>query len=222
MRGRLIAFALLLAGSASAQPAEQVTVEKERGLAGLWRMEIPRRVAMRGFFRAVEFGPMRPIFCRIEDQGAVRCLNGGYSREGVATRDDDAVHIAWGTAMARFVIDATYKVDALTGTLTFKFSGFSHNASTPSRSSRISPGGAMGQEGTALLARLKQDRKSLPRATDALGSIEHVAWLGTSPDLDNSGGDDFFRVYSVEFSGGQRICAAHPDANGALNAFQCF
>ncbi len=206
MRRRLIAFALLLAGSASAQPIEQVIVEKDRGLAGLWRIEIPQRVAMRGFFRAIEFGPMRPIFCRIEDKGAIRCLNGGYSSSGTVTNDGDTVHVAWGMMMARFVIDATYKDDGLIGTFTFKFSGISHDAPMPSRSTRFTGGGETNTETSALLARLKNNRSLLPRATDTLGAIEHVAWLGTSPDLDGSGGSDFFRVYTVEFSGGQRIC----------------
>jgi hypothetical protein len=221
MRGRLTLFALLLAGSASAQPAEQVTVEKDRGLAGLWRMMAPKSIGI-SFFGPAQFGPMRLLFCRIEEQGAIRCLNGGYSLNGTVTREGDRVHVAWGTAMARFVIDGTYKDDAIAGTFTFKFSGISHDAPAPSRSTRITPGGAADAQGTALLARLQTDRSVLPRATDALGRVERVAWLGTSPDLDNTGGDDFFRVYSVEFSGGQRICAAHPDANGALNAFQCF
>lgn len=222
MRAGLIAIWLMLAGGASAQPAEQVVVEKQRGLDGLWRIETPKSTAIRGLFRAAEFGPMRPLYCRIENEDTIHCLNGGYSAKGSVTRDGDQVHIAWGAMMARFVIDATLKDDALTGTFTFKLSGIAHDAPTPSRGSRITPGGAMQPQGAQLLARLQQDRTPLPRANDALGSIEHVAWLGTAPDLDNSGGDDFFHVYSVEFSGGQRICAAHPDANGALNAFQCF
>lgn len=220
MRQHLIIVFALLAASASAQPVEQITVEKDRGLTGLWRMMVPRSIGI-AFFRPAEFGPMRFLFCRIEEQGAIRCLNGGYSLNGTVTRDGDNVHVAWGTAMARFVIDGTYKNDAISGRFTFKLSGISHDAPSASHSSRITPGGEAHAEGAALLARLRNDRRILPRATDALGTIEHAAYLGTSPDLDNTGGEDFFQVYSVEFSGGQRICAAHPEG-GALNAFQCF
>jgi len=222
MRAGLIAVWLMLAGGAWAQPAEQVVVEKQRGLDGLWRIETPKSTAIRGLFRAAEFGPMRLLYCRIENEETIHCLNGGYSAKGSVTRDGDQVHIAWGAMMARFVIDATLKDDALIGTFTFKLSGISYDAPSPSRSARITPGGAMHTQGAALRARLQQDRTSLPRSTDALGNIDHVAYLGTSPDLDNSGGDDFFRVYSVEFSRGQRICATPLHADGMRNAFQCF
>lgn len=221
MRALLIAAWLLLAGAAWAQPVEQVVVEKQRGLDGLWQIETPKSTAIRGFFRAAEFGPMRPLYCRIENEDTIYCLNGGYSAKGSVTRDGDQVHIAWGMMMARFVIDAALKDDTLTGTFTFKISGISHDAPTPSHSNRIAAGGPASAQGTALLAQFKQSRAALPRTTDALGAIEHVTWLGASAGLDNSGGNDFFSVYSVEFSGGQRICASHPEADGSLKIFQC-
>lgn len=186
-----LAFAALL--------AEQVTVSTDRGLAGLWRIQTPQSVAIRGFFRTAEFGEMRNTFCRIGEDLSIHCLNGGYSRDGTVTLDGDMVHIAWGTAMARFVIDGRREGDAITGTFTFKFSGISHDAPTPSLSRRVQAGA--NDEAAELRSRLP----SVP-ALNKLGAIQHIASLGPSPRLDGRGDADFYRVYVIEFSGGQRIC----------------
>jgi hypothetical protein len=203
---RLLFALLLLAPPAAAQQTEQVTVEKDRGLVGLWRVSVPKSIGIHGLFTPAEFGPMRNAYCRIEDDLAIHCLNGGYMREGTVTPDGGAVHIAWGMMMARFVIDANRSGDVLTGAFTFKLSGFSHRAPAPSVSERFTGGGEANAEATSLMARLRADRAPLPRAYDALGAIEHVAYLGPSPDLDGTGEADFFQVYAVEFFGGERLC----------------
>ncbi|HEX2761659.1 MAG TPA: hypothetical protein VHM27_14140 [Rhizomicrobium sp.] len=179
--------------------AEQVTVSADRGLAGLWRIQTPQSVAVRGFFRPAEFGEMRDVFCRIGENLSVHCLHGGYPREGTVTLDGDAVHIAWGTAMARFVIDGKRDGDAITGTFTFKFSGISHDAPAPSMSRRIRAGA--NDEASELRARLP----SVP-ALNGLGAIQHIAFLGPAPQLTGRGDADFYRVYAIEFARGERLC----------------
>jgi hypothetical protein len=186
-----LAFAALL--------AEQVTVSADRGLVGLWRIQIPQSVAVRGFFRPAGFGEMRDVFCRISEDLSIHCLHGGYPREGTVTLDGDTVHIAWGTAMARFVIDGKPQGDAITGTFTFKFSGISHDAPAPSLSRRIRA--SVHDEASELRARLP----SLP-ALNGLGAIQHIAFLGPAPQLNGRGDADFYRVYAIEFTGGERLC----------------
>jgi hypothetical protein len=211
---------LLLASGAAAQDTEQVTVEKNRGLVGLWRVSVPNSIAIHLFGRA-EFGAMRQIFCRIEDNLDIHCLNGGFSRNGAVTIDGDDVHIAWGTAMARFVIDGRRDGDAITGTFTIKVSGIAHDAPTASLSARYKPGDASPQDGDLELAnRLQspQGRAALPHSMDTLGALEHVEYLGHSPNLNGSGGTDFFSVYALEFTSGERICGTRA---GAPEQFEC-
>jgi hypothetical protein len=68
----------LMTLSATAQDAEQLTVEKNRGLTGLWRIEIPDFIHV-AMFGGTTFGPMRPTFCRVEKTLEIHCLAGGFS-----------------------------------------------------------------------------------------------------------------------------------------------
>jgi hypothetical protein len=181
---------------------EQVTVEKVRGMVGLWRIEVPKGVGI-GLFRKASFGPMRPIFCRIGEAGAIHCLNGRYSREGTVSLDRDGFHIAWGTMMARFVIDGTRDGEAITGRFAVKLSGISHDAPVPSTGARIAAGGAPAPELLTLL------KSTPPPALAAFGAVEDAFYLGTSPRLDGGGDADYFRVYAVEFARGERVCGVH-------------
>jgi len=42
--------------------------------------------------------------------------------------------------------------------------------------------------------------------------LEHVEYLGHSPNLNGSGGAGYFSVYGLEFAGGERICGVRGDA----------
>jgi hypothetical protein len=213
----------LMTLSAKAQDAEQLTIEKNRGLTGLWRIEVPDfiRVAM---FGSTTFGPMRQTFCRIEENLEIHCLAGGFSQNGAVTLEGDAVHIAWGSMMARFVIDGTRDGDSVSGTFAIKVSGISHDAPGLSHGVRFHrdttsmPGGD-----PALAARLltPEGRQQLPRTTDALGALEQLKYLGHSPNLNGTGGDDYFSVYDLEFAGGERVCGLRAD-DSAMPRFKCF
>ena len=153
----LIALGIVCATSgASAQEPESVTVEKNRGLTGLWQIAVPESIGI-NLFQSAKFGPMRPIFCRITETLEIRCLNSGYSSAGAVSIDGSAVHIAWGTAMARFVIDGVLTGDTINGTFVFKLSGFSHEAPSPSKSARfIQPAADSGGKTTYLSALIRQ------------------------------------------------------------------
>ena len=89
----------LMTLSATAQDAEQLTIEKNRGLTGLWRIEIPDFIHV-AMFGGTTFGPMRPTFCRVEETLEIHCLAGGFSQNGTVILEGDAVHIALDIARA--------------------------------------------------------------------------------------------------------------------------
>jgi hypothetical protein len=137
--------------------------------------------------------------------------------------EGDAVHIAWGSMMARFVIDGTRDGDSVNGTFAIKVSGISHNApglSHGARFHRDTASMAGGDPAIATRLRTVEVRQLLPRATDALGALEQVEYLGHSPNLNGTGGDDYFSVYDLEFAGGERICGVRA-ADTAGFRFRC-
>ena len=202
LRGALF---LLCALGVPAAAQETVTVEKVRGLAGAWRIAVPRSIQVT-LFSGTHFGAMRSIFCRIGEVGNIHCLNGGFSREGSVSLDGQAVHIAWGTAMARFVIDGTSDGQTIAGRFALKLSGIAHPAPTPSSGRRIAMAGAPMTKMPAPLT------AALPPALQALGPMEAVFHLGASPKLDGGGDADYFQVYAVEFAAGERVCGVHADS----------
>jgi hypothetical protein len=200
---------VLLSVAASGQPEETVTVDKDRGLVGLWRIEVPEYFNV-NLFQNAHFGPLRPIYCRVEESSDIHCLSGGYSAHGIATRDGNKVHFAWGSAMARMAIDADLTSDGFAGTFTFKLSGIRHDAPTTSTATRVSGiTHAQSINATSDSNLLNTDVGGVvASALPDLGSIAQIAYLGTSPNL--QGGDsDYFRVYALEFEKGERICGAH-------------
>jgi hypothetical protein len=208
--------------SATAQDAEQLIIEKNRGLTGLWRIEVPDFIHV-AMFGGTTFGPMRPTFCRIEETLEIHCLAGGFSQNGTVTLEGDAVHIAWGSMMARFVIDGTRDGDSVNGTFAIKVSGISHAAPRLSHGTRFHRDTAtMAGGDPAITTHLQtaEGRQLLPRTTDALGTLEQVEYLGRSPNLNGTGGDDYFSVYDLEFAGGERICGVRAPDTAALR-FKC-
>lgn len=218
-----LALLCLMPAEALAQ-TENIAVQENRNLSGLWRIQVPESVRI-NFFGRAQFGPMRDIFCRIEDNLDIHCLNGGYSRNGSATRNGDSVHIAWGSMMARFAIDGELAANSIIGTFAFKLSGISHQAPVASNSARFTADTVeqMNDRASILTAYLKspEGAGALPHALEELGPVEQIVYLGTSPRLDGSGSSDYFNVYAMEFSGGERICGVHQRSDGTRDAFQC-
>ena len=149
---KLVAFAFVLAVTPAQADPESVSVERSRGLEGLWKISVPAGFSI-GFSGSAKFGPMRDLYCRITQDGDIHCLSGGYSESGTAALDGDKVHIAWGSMMARMAIDAAYKAGGFIGTFTFKLSGIRHDAPEPSIGARILPPSSS-DEGSQYLAAL--------------------------------------------------------------------
>jgi hypothetical protein len=201
---------VLLSVPASGQSKETVTVEMDRGLAGFWRIEVPGNFHV-NFFQNAQFGPMRPIYCRVQETYEVHCLSGGYSTHGTVTQDGNKVHVAWGSAMARMAIDADITPDGFAGTFSFKFSGIRHDVPTNSTSTHLS-GMAQAQSVNASDNSNQLSADVVRMVTSALpnlGPVAQIAYLGTSPSFQGDGDPDYFRVYAIEFDNGERICGLH-------------
>jgi len=233
---RLAAALLLFTAPALAQP-ESISVERQRSLAGLWRISLPAGIGV-GFSGPAHFGPMRDSYCRITETGDVHCLSGGYAANGTAALDGDQAHIAWGTMMARFVIDATYKDGGLSGTFAFKFSGIRHDAPMPSVGARITPPKGEDKASAYLASLMAQlaagtvtlphDAKAiaahdgaLPRGIANLGVLEAVAFLGHTPRQIDLPDGDLYSVHIVEFAHGELLCGLHQRDDSVLDAFRC-
>src|SRR5579864_7913806 len=100
---KLVAFAFLLATTAVQSQPESVSVERSRGLEGLWKISVPAGFGI-GFSGPAKFGPMRDLYCRIAQDGDIHCLSGGYPESGTVALDGNKVHIAWGSMMVRMAI----------------------------------------------------------------------------------------------------------------------
>lgn len=218
----------------TAQPVETVTV-RDAALTGLWKIAVPEGLGTN--FVHTHFGPMKNIFCRITQTGTaftINCLNGGFSRSGTGTIEGNKVHIAWGVMMARMVIDGEHAGNSIDGHFTFKLSGISHEDAYPSHSERLTPPVADPDGGKSVMLKAILEEKPVPHddvaiakndgalpAPNKLGAIQVIAYLGTSPKLDDPHGADFYSVYDVEFANGDRICGLHQRDNGVLDAFRC-
>ena len=115
------------AATADTSPKPEVVVVESGAIDGIWSITAPSKISM-DLAHATQFGPLSKEFCRFEgkkDNVTLRCFGPHYgAREGTAQVDDNKVHLAWGSALARFVIDATLDTPFhFGGTFSFKFMG---------------------------------------------------------------------------------------------------
>jgi len=227
-------FLLLSAMTASAQQTESITVNAN-ALVGVWKITSPAYLAKRGIFGGIEFGPLYPRFCRIEqvkNELMAHCLNGGSN---TVTLDGRTIHFARGIAIARVVLEgALDSSNSFTGHMAMKLAGIT------TEDANLSSGGKLDlsepQVGPADplmralvangLAQVPHDARvqASPALTPDLGGIQAVVWLGHQ----DKGGrpeqqalKDYFSVYVVEFDHGERICGLHQRSDGVLDAFNC-
>ena len=142
---RLALAAMLLAAPAMAQDSAPETIEviAPRTLAGIWKIHFPGGISMyvptlgRGTFAGYD------SFCRIEQAEAalvIRCLP--WNGSGTASLEDGRLHLAWGVALFRFVIDAPIvTTTAFTGAYKLKTFGDSHEAPTLASGRKLAPSG---------------------------------------------------------------------------------
>lgn len=150
---KLIATALLLlvpGGASFAQPQDASPIETIESdgldtLTGIWKIAFP---SITWAVSAPLMGQGRltfslgDTFCRVThaggDEASVTCLDGGIWRHGTATLDGKKLHIAWGSMMARLVIDTKLEsTTAFSGTFGLKLMGIPHDAATPVTGQRL-------------------------------------------------------------------------------------
>jgi hypothetical protein len=236
---RLTLVLCLVAPFAAAQDVEQVTVYGG-SLSGIWKVSRPQRVAVT-MFHGTQWGPLQETFCRIDhdkDGYVTNCYGQGFSSGGTMEVNGRNFHLAWGTMMARMVLDgAVQSATGFTGHFAIKLAGISVTDPDQSEGTKLDIrfdgpdtggkaqlvrdvlGGSTPSHDAALNDNLAAAQKL------QLGSIEAISYLGQqskaagpTATLDPT----YLTLYVVEFKKGERICALHQAPDGNLEAFQCF
>lgn len=195
-----------------------------------------------GFFSALKWGSLQDHYCRIGQQPdglTLNCLPGG--RNGTVEVDGAHIHMAWGTMMARMVLDGTLQSPThFQGTIEAKLAGIGFAdpelssgskqkiaLETPDKSGKSALLRTILTEG---LEQVPHDHDAIKKASNgssipALGAVEAIAYLGQQTKFGGPAGHedqvDYFSVYAVEFESGERICGLHQRADGVLDAFLC-
>ena len=235
----MLAAAILLA-AAAAGPVETVTAASS-SLSGTWRIAEPKSVALEGVGSAT-FGALEDRYCRFEQAGRklrIHCLGPYLLKDGDGTVDGTALHLAWGSMMLRFAIDATVDESArFDGVFAAKLSGIRYDDPDRVTGTRLVLAGP--HPDTAGLGGVLREAISEIAANGAIGMpndahairdfAEDIALL-THKELQVLGrvtmtidlGPDGTRAefYDVEFEHGNRLCALNRRADGVLDAFVC-
>ena len=255
---RIVATLLfLLAAPAAAQnaaaPAETIEVDAAKTLTGLWKISFPAQTISISLplagTRVINYQG-GDTFCRLEQQGesaAMACLAGGNWRTGTASLDGNNLHLAWGSALLRLVVDAP-----LNGTSTFagpfavKLMGISKAAPEPAAGThfdnlagssdtagktpllttvlaQMAGGGITVPHDAAIASNFVNAEPNKPSDMAKLGKLETIIYVGESRlRWGRQPSEPFlFSVYQVEFTGGQRLCGIHQRDDGVLDGFLC-
>lgn len=122
---------------------ETVRVDGKETLSGLWKISFPAGASgyMPGRGRIISTGV--ESFCRLQQTGekvSAICLPGWGPDSGDGELEGKDLHLAWGGALLRTVIDAKIEnatVRAFDGTFAFKILGIRHNAPPPASAHKI-------------------------------------------------------------------------------------
>lgn len=242
-------IALTFCGQAGAQdsgPPETIQVDGV-GLDGVWSIPAPLEMSI-SLTQSARFGPLVKRYCRFEgkkDHTSVHCFGPRlYKFVGTAEAEGNKLHLAWGMALARVVIDATLtNPTRFDGTFGFKFMGIRHDDPEAIAGEKIQLSAAAegGAGKAALLSKSLQelvkgglvsphDEKAIQKyGTDALrpddlrslGAVEAMRYVGRAPRAPGGKDPDFFSVYQVEFASGERLCGLHQREDGVLDALIC-
>ena len=136
-----LAFALLLAFSPPVALAqtETVQVDGKSALSGVWKIAFPAGVSGYMPLRGRVIAAGIESFCRLQQTGknvSATCLPGWGPDSGGGELDGKNLHLAWGVALARAVIDARIEsasVRVFDGVFGLKILGIRHDA--PARAS---------------------------------------------------------------------------------------
>jgi hypothetical protein len=234
---RIALALLLLATTAPAQEIEQVTVYGGN-LSGFWHVIQPSWMGM-NLFGKVSWGPPIDRICRIghDHEGYDTHCYYQEGRGGTLEVDGSHFHLAWGSTLARMVYDgAVTSAAAFRGHYGAKLMGIAITDPDISEGSKIAlDPAAPDTAGKAGLVRAvlngeapphdpKLDDSMAAARADKPGALQQIIYLGqqnkgAGPTL--AAVPDYFQVYAVEFTDGERICWLHTEDDGRLGAFQC-
>ncbi|OAI44337.1 hypothetical protein AYO42_00900 [Rhizomicrobium sp. SCGC AG-212-E05] len=234
---RIALVLLLMTLPSAAQEVEQVTVYGG-SLSGFWHISGPNWVQM-NMFGKVTWGPVSDRICRIghgPEGYETRCSN-MQGKGGSLEVDGSRFHLAWGSLVARMVFDGeVMSATAFRGHFAIKPLGMTVTDPGLSEGRKITlDPGAPDTAGKADLLRAVLNGEAVPHdpeladrisaaRADQPGSLQQIIYLGRQTRF---GGPNiawvpnYFAVYAVEFSDGERICWLHQDNDGKLAAFQC-
>jgi hypothetical protein len=236
MKNLAVALCLLATGAA-AQEVEQVTVYGG-SLNGVWKVTRPAWLQIT-MFNGTKWGPLRDAFCRIDhgpDGYTTHCFGPGRGNGGTLEVDSKHFHLAWGSMMARIVLDGAVESAArFTGHFALKLAGIpiedpdlTEGTKLEIKADAPDPGGKTQLLRTILEgatpphdAKLDEELAAVHAMT--LGRIEAIAWLDEQHTAEGPGKLSPYQLtaYAVEFEQGERLCWLHQDDDGKLAAFQC-
>ena len=138
-----VVFALAFSSLAAFAQRETVEVDGKETLSGLWKISFPAGVSgyMPGRGRMISAG--MESFCRLQQTGenvSAICLPGWGPDSGDGGLDGKDLHLAWGIALMRAVIDAKIEsasVRAFNGVFALKVLGIRHDAPTPASARKL-------------------------------------------------------------------------------------
>jgi len=230
-------LACLLVLPAAAQDVEQVTVFGG-SLSGFWRVTGPSWLQM-NMFGKVTWGPLIDKICRIghDHEGYdTHCYN-EKGNGGTLEVDGSHFHLAWGSMVARMVYDGEVtSPTAFRGHFAAKLMGIAITDPDISEGRKIAlDPAAADAAGKAGLLRAVLNGEAVPHdpkldeamaaaRADRPGALQRIIYLGqqdkgAGPTL--AAVPDYFAVYAVESTDGERLCWLHQDDDGKLAAFQC-
>jgi|SRR6185312_1025870 len=138
-----VAFAFVVLPLAAFAQRETVEVDGQETLTGLWKISFPAGATgyMPGIGRVYTTG--MESFCRLQQTGqkvSTICLPGWGPDSGDGELDGKDLHLAWGVALARAVIDAkvgSASVRAFDGDFALKIIGIRHDAPSPASARKL-------------------------------------------------------------------------------------
>jgi hypothetical protein len=147
---QFVALAFLFAFCPLAALAQNETVEVngQESLTGVWKITFPGGASGYMPGRGRLYTATIQSFCRLQQVGekvSAACLPGWGPDSGSGELDGKALHLAWGIALARSVIDATVEqssAHAFQGEFALKILGIRHAAPTPATAHRLMLGPA--------------------------------------------------------------------------------
>ena len=227
---RLLALTLLLSAPALAEdvPTETVTV-KGSTLVGIWQIETPRTPTIG---KKTVWHPAQTRYCRVAAAGGELVVNCLDFAGGSVEEDHDKFHFAWGSFLAREVLDATLiSASRFEGRSALKLSGVemgSDDITTgmkltikPDSTDIAGKGGLLAHVLEQLQNGVQVAVQQLPSSIRTLGAVKVITYLGKANQTQAKNQPIDLSVYGVAFADGERICGLHQRDDGTIDVLRC-